>query len=80
MSTSTLTIRMPKEQREALRQSAAALKKTESEYIRDLLQRDLDSRPFGESAGHLAGCLDSSRTVGSPHPLKELIRERNWRK
>jgi len=80
MSTSTLTIRLPMEQREALKKSANALKKSESEYIRDLLQRDLDSRPFGELAGHLAGCLDSSQTIGEPHPLKDLIRERNWRK
>lgn len=79
MSTSTLTIRLPKEQREALKRSAKALKKTESEYIRELLQRDLDSRPFGGQIGHLAGCLDSSQTTGEPHPLKTLIRERNWR-
>jgi Arc/MetJ-type ribon-helix-helix transcriptional regulator len=80
MSTSTLTIRLPSEQREALKRSAKALKKTESEYIRELLQRDLDTRPFGERAGHLIGCLDSSQTVGDPHPLRALIRERNWRK
>lgn len=80
MATSTLTIRLPQQQREALKRCAKALKKTESEYIRDLLQRDLDSRPFGERAGHLAGCVDSTRASGEPHPLKELIRERNWRK
>lgn len=80
MSTSTLTIRLPVEQREALKRSAQALKKTESEYIRNLLQRDLDSRPFGERIGNLVGCLDSSQTVGEAHPLRELIRERNWRK
>lgn len=80
MNTSTLTIRLPKEQREALKRSAKAIRKTESEYIRELLRRDLDSRPFGELAGQLAGCLDSSETIGEPHPLKELIRGRNWRK
>jgi Arc/MetJ-type ribon-helix-helix transcriptional regulator len=80
MNTSTLTIRLPKAQRAALKQSAKALKKTESEYIRELLQRDLGSRSFGERAAHLAGSLDSSHTVGESHPLKSLIRERNWRK
>jgi hypothetical protein len=80
VNTSTLTIRLPVEQREALKRSAKALKKTESEYIRDLLQRDLDSRPFGERVGDLIGCLDSSQTIGEPHPLRDLIRERNWRK
>ena len=80
MNTSTLTIRLPKAQRDALKRSAAALKKTESEYIRDLLARDLDTRPLGERIGHLAGSLDSSQSTGTPHPLKGLIRERNWRK
>jgi hypothetical protein len=80
LNTSTLTIRLPFEQRQALRRSAKALKKTESEYIRELLQRELDSRSFGERAGPFIGCLDSSQTVGEPHPLRDRIRARNWRK
>jgi hypothetical protein len=80
MSTSTLTIRLPTEQREALKRSAKALKKTESEYIRDLLARDLDTRTIGERIGPLAGILDSSQTTGKPHALKNVIRKRNWRK
>jgi len=80
MNTSTLTIRLPKEQREALRRSARVLKKTESEYIRDILARDLDTRTIGERIGRLAGSLDSSETTGEAHLLKEMIRERNWRK
>lgn len=79
MESSTLTIRLPKEQRQALKRAASALNKSESNYIRDLLQRDLDMRSFGERAGHLAGCVDSSKSAGTPHPLKERIRERNWR-
>jgi hypothetical protein len=47
------------EQREALRRSAKALKKTESELIRDLLARNLDGRTLGERAGHLAGSIDN---------------------
>jgi Arc/MetJ-type ribon-helix-helix transcriptional regulator len=80
MNTSTLTIRLPAEQRAALKRSAKALKKTESEYIRDLLQKDLDTQSIGERVGHLAGSVDSSQTLGKPHPLKALIRQRNWRK
>lgn len=79
MKSSNLTIRLPLEQREALRRSAKALKKTESEYIRDLLEKDLDARPFGGQLGEFVGCVDSSQTVGGPNPLRELIRERNWR-
>jgi predicted transcriptional regulator len=80
MNASTLTIRLPKDQREALRRSAKALKKSESEYIRDLLARALDNRTLGERLGELAGSLDSSRAIGAAHPLKTLIRKRNWRK
>ena len=80
METTTLTIRLPIEQRDALKRTARALKRSESEYIRELLQRDLDSRPFSERAGDWIGCLDSSKTIGDPHPLLQLIHERNWRK
>jgi predicted DNA-binding protein len=80
MNTSTLTIRLPKDQRQALKRCAKALKKTESEYIRDLLARDLDNRTLNERMGDLAGSVDSSQTIGKPNPLKGVIRKRNWRK
>ena len=80
VKTSTLTIRLSQDQREALRRCAKALKKTESEYIRELLARDLDSRTLSERIGNLAGSLDSSQTVGKPHSMKEVIRKRNWRR
>jgi Arc/MetJ-type ribon-helix-helix transcriptional regulator len=80
MNTSTLTIRLPKEQREALRRWAKALNKTESEYIRELLTRDPDNRTLSERMSGLAGSLDSSQAVSERHPLKALIRKRNWRK
>jgi hypothetical protein len=75
MKTCTLTIRLSQSQREALRQCAKALKKTESEYIRDLL----DSRNLSDQIGSLAGSVDSSQTSGRPHPLKGIVRRRNWR-
>lgn len=81
MNSTTLTIRLPLTQRESLRQAAAALQKTESEYIRDLVTRDLENRPFHDRVGDLAGSLQSSGTpAGSGHPLKARIRSRNWRK
>lgn len=79
MSSSTLTIRLPVEQREALKRAAVALKKTESEYIRELLQRNLDARPLGERVGHLIGGLDSSKLAPSDDRLREAIRSNNWR-
>ena len=68
MKTSTLTIRLSMEQRQALRRSAKALKKTESELIRDLLARDLDVRTLGERVGHLAG-----RSIPASEPLAQRI-------
>ena len=80
MKTSTLTIRLSMEQRQALRRSAKALKKTESELIRDLLARDLNVRTLGERVGHLAGSIDSSkRTSRAADSFRETIRRHNWR-
>ncbi|MGC2577428.1 MAG: hypothetical protein WA376_07610, partial [Terrimicrobiaceae bacterium] len=80
MKTFTLTIRLPMEQREALRRSAKALKRTESELIRDLLAHDLDGRTLGERVGHLAGSIDSSkRTSSATDSFRETIRRHNWR-
>ena len=79
--TSTLTIRLPALQREALRRAARALKKTESEYIRDLLARDLDDVSFGQRVGGLAGSLDSgNRAGGSKDSFRESIGTRNRRR
>jgi hypothetical protein len=80
VKTSTLTIRLSMEQRQALRRSAKALKKTESELIRDLLARDLDVRALGERVGHLAGSIDSSqRASHTADSFRETIRKHNWR-
>ena len=81
MNTATLTIRLPPAQREALKRTAKALKKTESEYIRDLVARDLDEIPFGERVGHLAGCRSSAKvSAAQANPFRERIRKNNWRK
>ena len=77
--TTTLTIRLPSEQRRALRQRAAALKKSESEWVRSLITRDLNQSLILERVAHLVGSLDGARAVTAPHPLKKTIRERNWR-
>jgi Ribbon-helix-helix protein, copG family len=79
MNSSTLTIRLPVEQREALRRSAKALKKSESELIRDLIARNLDVRTMGERVGHLAGSIDSKGTSRAADSFRETIRRHNWR-
>lgn len=80
MHTTALTIRLARDQRTALKRLAKALKKTESEYIRELLARDLDTRAMGERVGHLAGTLDSSK-VRPPRgdTFRETVRKHNWR-
>jgi len=55
VKTSTLTIRLSMEHRRALRRSAKGLRKTESEFIRDLIARDLDVRTLGERGGTSGG-------------------------
>lgn len=79
MRESSLTIRLEGGQREALRRTARALKKTESAFVRDLLARDLDSRSLGERVAHLAGSVDSSKAAGTSNPHRAKIRERNVR-
>lgn len=76
----TLTIRLPKKQREALKRRANALKKSESEIVRELIDRETEQSSLRDRVRHLIGSLDSSQQVGDPHPLKAIIRERNWRK
>lgn len=78
--TSTLTIRLPNEQRQALKRRARALKTTESELIRSVLARELDGVPPGEVVAKWAGRLDSSASAGPARPLRSLLRERNWRR
>jgi len=80
MNTATLTIRLPQSQKRSLGKAAGALKKTESEYVRDLISRDLVNSTFAERLGKLAGSLRSAGSSSSKaHPLKERIRSANWR-
>jgi predicted CopG family antitoxin len=80
MHTSTLTIRLPQEQRAALKETAKRLKKSESDVIRELLAREFEQVAFGERAVEFMGCLES---IPSPAPepdsFRETIRRANWR-
>ena len=75
---STLTFRLSDADRKKLRRRATDLGKTESEFIRELLKRELDDRPLGERAAHVFGSL-----AISPHERDERardIRSKNWRR
>jgi hypothetical protein len=79
--TSSLTIRLSREQRATLRQRAALLKKSESDLVRSLIAKETQTTTFLDRAGALAGSLDSTngKNPVKPHPLKEKIHRRNWR-
>jgi Arc/MetJ-type ribon-helix-helix transcriptional regulator len=73
----TLTFRLSEEQRKKLRKKAATLGKSESEFIRELLDRELDEQPLGERTAHLAGSLPLP--AGENNPRRVHIRNQNWR-
>ena len=59
MQTSKLSIRLPEEQRAALKEWAKCLRKTESDVIRELLTREFEQVPFGVRARDFMGCVES---------------------
>ncbi len=77
--TSTLTIRLPAVQREALKRRAAALRKTESALLRELVERETAQVSPAALSEKWAGALDSRKAVRPAHPLRRQMRERNWR-
>ena len=80
MHTSTLTIRLPQEQRAALKETAKRLKKSESDVIRELLAREFEQVAFGERASEFMGCLESSpSTANETDSFRDAIQRSNWR-
>jgi Arc/MetJ-type ribon-helix-helix transcriptional regulator len=71
-----LTIRLNKEQDQALTRRAKALGKTRSEVVRELIERGLDEEPLGRRIAHLKGVLNISN---SKDPARRRIKQRNWR-
>ena len=75
----TLTIRLPKKQRDALERRAAAGKRSESALVRDLIQREVDRGFDFERVRHLVGSVASRPKHWLKDPWRKHIRERNWR-
>jgi len=72
----TITIRLDREQDEALTRRAKTVGKTRSALVRDLLAQALSEVPISERAGHLKG------SVRLPKPKDAWgrhLRKRNWR-
>ncbi len=77
MST-TVTIRIEDELRQALVSKARAQGKTLSAMVRETLENAVTDRPLAGRVGHLRGRLQ----LVSPKPgsWRDRLRERNWRK
>lgn len=74
---STLTIRLPEDQRRKLRELASRLGKSDSELVRQMIERGLAEESVGRRIAHLKGSL-----AKSPSPddaFGRAIGERNWR-
>jgi predicted transcriptional regulator len=72
----TLTIRLDKDQDEALSRRAKALGQTRSELVRELIEKGLEEQALGRKVGHLKGILN---LPDSKDALRRRIKERNWR-
>jgi predicted DNA-binding protein len=80
MHTSTLTNRLPQEQRATLQATAKRLRKSESDFIRELLAREFEQVSFGERAVEFIGCLESSPSAAAKtNSLRDAIKRNNWR-
>ena len=78
--TETLTIRLPAAQRKALRARAAAIGRTESELVRELINLQLRAKgTLGERAGHYLGRLDFEPAALDRDPWRVHLRRMNSR-
>ena len=72
----TITIRLDREQDEALTQRARTVGKTRSELVRELLAQALAETPISERAGHLKGSVQLQKPKDS---WSKHLRKQNWR-
>ncbi len=75
----TLSIRLPSAQREALKRRATAEKKSESALVRELIDREMAREFDFEQVRHLVGGVASSSKHRKGDSWRQKIRERNWR-
>lgn len=73
------TFRMDRKKRRKLRQKAQSLGKTESQFIREILDRELEERPLGGLLQYVKGRLALPTKVGADD-WRRTIKKRNWRK
>lgn len=76
----TLTIRLPKAQRAALKRRAAAEKTTESALVREILEREIHRGFDFERVRHVIGSVSSNRKKISGDSWAAHILRNNWAK
>lgn len=77
MSKTLLTVRTDERLREALSERAAALGKTVSQLVRDILETAVADRPLENRVGHLKGRLRLKPEADDP--WRARLRAHNWR-
>lgn len=75
----TLTIRLPRAQREALKRRATVEKRSESDLVREMIRREMKRRFDFERVRHLIGSIASTPKHWEKDPWRKRIRQRNWR-
>jgi len=75
----TLTIRLPRKQREALRRRAAAEKRSESALVREMIDREMQREFNFDRVRHLVGRIASRPKHWARDSWRIHIRQRNWR-
>ena len=73
----TLTIRLPAKQRDALRRRAAAEKRSESALLRELIERELQRGFDFDHVRHLVGSVASPPRHWDKDSWRRHIRKRN---
>ncbi len=75
----SLTVRLSKKHRAALRRRAVAEKKSESAIVREMIEREIKPGFDYERVRHLIGSLRIDRGKMRKDAWAEHIRQRNWR-
>ena len=72
----TLTLRLAREQHQALTRRAKATGTTRSAWVRDVIDKALADRPLGHRVGHLKGRVGLPRARSG---WRRELKDRNWR-
>jgi predicted DNA-binding protein len=75
--TTTMTFRLDADKRKKLRQKSRLLGKSESQFLRELVDRELNEKPLSQALSGLKGVLSLQ---GKPQDKwRKEIKQRNWR-